>query len=288
MVVLVIQSTFTAPRRLVRIVAVLTVSLGPGCATIAAVIVNEVVKQVLVPVAYASHLLLWLLVYYLARDMPDSHTLFIQPGAGFWSDKHDKSKKHKKKKKDSSESHPPEPENDLDSHHRWKRQEEQYHQQWRRNLPTSKTQYFEQSPCARSSLRALTCGATPCDGQAPVPEEAEAVQDEFKDYQAECRSQRGDVLGWPTDEDEFAINAEKTKSHIKSTAHCTILATILLWLAMLVWAILTYWFAPNELPAKYLELAHQQPVIEWPSASFRPRLIACKEPIAVMSDSRPR
>ena len=49
MVVLIIQSTFSAPRRFVRIAAVLGVSLGPACATIAAVVVSDVAKQILVP-----------------------------------------------------------------------------------------------------------------------------------------------------------------------------------------------------------------------------------------------
>lgn len=290
MVVLIIQSTFSAPRRLVRIAAVLGVSLGPGCATIAAVVVSEVAKQILVPMAYASHFLLWVLVYYVAHQMPDSHTHFIRPGEGFWSNKH---KKKEKEKKDppTDRGHPPdlesEPQESQDSHRRWKKQEEHYHQEWRRNLPTmSKTEYLEQSPCARSSLRALTCnGNLPCDGPSATPEEPEQPRGEgsFKDYQDECKSQRGDVVGWPTDEDEFSINAEKTKSHIKSTAHCTILATICLWLAMVIWSILTYWFAPHEMPAMYLELA-RLPQVQWPSASFRPRLLACKEPIAVMSD----
>ena len=95
MVVLIIQSTFSAPRRLVRLAAVLGVSLGPGCATIAAVVVSEVTKQILVPMAYASHFLLWVLVYYVAHQMPDSHTHFIRPGEGFWSNKHKKKEKEK-------------------------------------------------------------------------------------------------------------------------------------------------------------------------------------------------
>jgi len=292
MVVLIIQSTFSAPRRFVRIAAVLGVSLGPACATIAAVVVSDVAKQILVPAAYASHFLLWVLVYYVAHQMPDSHTHFIRPGEGFWSNKHKKKEKNNQDPP-SDRGHPPdlesEPQESQDSHHRWKKQEEHYHQEWRRNLPTmSKTQYLEQSPCARSSLRALTCGNgnLPCDGPSAIPEEPEPKpqgEGSFKDYQDECKSQRGDVVGWPTDEDEFSINAEKTKSHIKSTAHCTILATICLWLAMVIWSILTYWFAPYEVPAMYLELA-RPPQVQWPSASFRPRLLACKEPIAVMSD----
>ncbi len=50
-VVLIIQSTFQAPQTTVRIAAVLTVSLGPGFSCIAAVVVSEVAKQILVPAA---------------------------------------------------------------------------------------------------------------------------------------------------------------------------------------------------------------------------------------------
>ena len=293
-VVLIIQSTFQAPRNTVRIAAVLTVSLGPGFSCIAAVVVSEVAKQILVPAAYASHLLLWVLVYFLAHRMPDSHTHFIRPGEGFWSDKH--KKKHQKKTTDASAARSS---RDLGSskdrhdhdHQQWKKQEEENHQEWRRSLPLSKTQYYEQSPCARSSLRALTCGNPGCDGRpgraVPELEDGETSptsHDEHKEYKDECRSQRGDELGWPTDEDEFAVHAEKTKSHIKSTAHCTILATVLLWLAMLIWSILTYWFAPYEVPAAFLELATDQPQIVWPSATFRPRLLACNEQMSIMSD----
>ena len=285
MVVLIIQSTFTAPKRFVRILAVLTVSLGPGCATIAAVVMNEIVKQILVPAAYASHLFLWVLVYFVAHQMPDSHTHFIRPGEGFWSNKHQKVEKKHEDSRISRDPSPPDLESN-DSHHRWKQQEEEHHQEWRRNLPRSKTQYFEQSPCARSSLRALTCGnPNMCgDGRPSAVPEDPGDPEQRPDEREERRSEPRDAIGWPTDEDEFAINAAKTKSHIKSTAHCTILATVLLWLAMLLWAILTYWFAPYDVPAMYLELASPQPQVQWPSASFRPRLLACREPMAVMSD----
>lgn len=266
MVGLVINSTFRSPNPCSRIAIVITISLGPGCSTIAAVVSSDVAKQVLVPLAYAFHFLLWVLVYIFAHDLHESATHFIRPGEGFWS---------KGEKAPKEEAH-------VNNHHRWKKQEEEYHQEWLRrqpeydSVPPTRSQYLEQSPCARNSLRALSACGT-CD-----PQKGQDLEDTEERSEAPAES-KSSFIGWPTDEDEFSLHAEQTKRHIKSTAHSTILASALLWLAMLIWAITTYWFSPAELPGLFAQVAGQQPQITWPTA-FHPRLLACKRGYSFVSD----
>ena len=279
MVAIIIYGNFRQPSFAGRIFTVLLISAGPFCSTLAAIVASELAKQILVPMSFVAHLLLWLLVYVFASNLHDSSVHFIRPGEGFWS----------KDKKSEELTHD-------NSHLRWKHQEEQYHKDWLRNQPgyrdhtrssremekeMEKIDYAEQSPCARNSLRALSaCG--PCD--APNASTASKGNVERSDNVSEAPDgSKHDFIGWPTDEDGFTMHAEHTKNHIKSTAHSTICLSANLWLAMLIWAIMTYWFAPSEAP-RYAKLSKEQPLVAWPTASFRPRILACKQGLTFASD----
>lgn len=298
MVGLIIYSNFRAPSTRVRMVTVALICLGPTCSTFAAIVASEVAKRILVPVSFTAHFFLWVLVYAFARDLHDTAMHFIRPGEGFWS----KSAPGEKKCDDLEHGN---------SHLRWKHQEEQYHKEWLRHQPGYRDQtrtlsshqmekmdrqlermdYIEQSPCARNSLRALSCGACEVPGDRGDRSGhsgcgdtgAEAFEDLQGQPPEEPRKSKPDFIGWPTDEDEFAVHAEHTKSHIKSTAHSTICLSALLWLAMLIWAIMTYWLAPSEVP-KYATLSQEQPMVVWPTATFCPRFIACKQGVTFASD----
>ncbi|CAJ1405446.1 unnamed protein product [Effrenium voratum] len=265
MVALIINSTFRAPGTVLRILTVVMISLGPSCATLATVTSSQAAKQIFVPLAILAHFLLWVLVYYFALDLKESAIHFIKPGDGFFS----KGKGHGGRPADL----PPK------DHDDWKKTEQKSHEDWRKARPRQKERakqaYLEQSPCGRASALCGEAPIAPCAERRSIREAAEEGSEEAQHM--------SDHIGWPTDEDQFLSIAEATRFHIRSTAHSTILASAGLWLAMLLWAIMTYWFAPAE-PRVYATMAQEQPQVIWPSDSFRPRLLACHRDLTVVSD----
>jgi len=281
MVGLIINSNFRSGSTHLRLLVVLTVSLAPGCSTVAAVTTSEVAQQILVPSAYAAHFLFWMLVYIFALRVQESDIHFHRPGEGFWGSHHG-----------SPEAHPDwtatESATDL---------ERGSAQSLRRSATCAADASMQVAGRAAPTRRRQSCHpvwrlVSLCGDVARLDDEDFSTEERRRGRLKRKKTSlpegsydhAHDLSGWPTDEDEFTWRAEHTRSQIRSTAHSTILASALLWLAMLVWAILTYWLAKPVSQWQYAVVSEEQPEVAWPSPLFRPTLLACAGGMTAVSD----
>mmetsp|Transcript_53995 Transcript_53995/g.126064 ORF Transcript_53995/g.126064 Transcript_53995/m.126064 type:complete len:805 (+) Transcript_53995:64-2478(+) len=274
MVALIINANLRTPGTVVRISIVLSVSLAPGCSTVAAVTESEVARQILVPLAFSAHLLFWLVVYRFAQHVQESDIHFYRPGEGFWG---------------------PHTAANQDEHPDWTSDNVSHGSsaQTLRQSADGPPEASRHGSSAQSDqtwhpvLRVTCCGHR----TQPKPDKNAAEERRRGKLKRKRTSlpegsydHAHDLSGWPTDEDEFAWRAENTRMQIRSTAQSTILASASLWFAMLIWAILTYWFAEPSSPWQYAVESEDQPAISWPNPLFRPTLLACAGGLTVASD----
>jgi len=293
MVALIVNSNFKGPNTFLRLGVVFLVSCGPGLAAIGAVTSSDVIRKVVVPLAFMSHTFFWCAAFGVSqqREWQDDAVNFVNSGAGFWKSKYKyKSQKDGDAEKASSK---------ATSYEEWKRAEERKEEEWRQrqaaglgNETIGKAQ-LPSREADKAMLGQSVCLPTgsACQGSMPQQRHAAQHQDmaatgaslEMGDSSPESSAKTAphdpnDSSSWPTADHEFEIRASGTSRNIRVTTTNTIVACGSLWLAMTIWAIMRYWIewgsTSRILVSDAVEAANQ-PSPRWPNPLFRPTLLAC-------------